>query len=89
MTLAPSRSGPARRRGRPVVTYVESQRPVALDAADRHLVKRFSGGLTPALASQVKKAGGARAWFEKQLRPARIADAPGDDVDDWFPQRSG
>lgn len=85
MTLAPSRSGPARRRGRPVATYVESQRPVVLDAAGRHLVKRFSGGLTPALASQVKRAGGARAWFEKQLRPGRIADAPGDAVDTWFP----
>ena len=88
MTLVSTRSGPARRRGRTVVTYVEtveSARPVTLGPADRHLVKRFSGGLTPALASQVKKAGGARAWFEKQLRPARIADAPGDDVDTWFP----
>ncbi len=85
MTLAPNRSGPARRRGRPVVTYVESQRPVVLDAASRHLVRRFSGGLTPALASQVKRAGGGRAWFEKQLRPGRVADAPGKAVDTWFP----
>ena len=85
MSLAPNRSAPARRRGRPVATYVESQRPVVLDAAGRHLVKRFSSGLTPALATQVKRAGGARAWFEKQLRPGRIADPPGDAVDAWFP----
>lgn len=59
--------------------------PVVLSAADRHLVQRFSGGVTPALAAQVKAAGGARAWFEKQLRPAKVADAPGDEVDTWFP----
>ena len=70
MTLVPTRSGPARRRGRPVATYVEMRSARSRSvAADRHLVKRFSGGLTPALASQVKRAGGARAWFEKQLRP--------------------
>ncbi|WP_158283076.1 DUF1800 domain-containing protein [Nocardioides silvaticus] len=89
MTVAQSRSGPPRRRGRPVATYDEpagAARPVVLDAAGRHLVRRFSGGLTPALAKQVKRVGGARAWFEQQLRPGRVADAPGADVDSWFPR---
>jgi uncharacterized protein (DUF1800 family) len=43
-----------------------------LPAADRHLVTRFSYGLTPALAAEVRKAGGAAAWFEKQLDPDRV-----------------
>ena len=36
----------------------------------RHLVSRFSYGITPALAADVREAGGARAWFEQQLAPA-------------------
>ena len=85
MTLVPTRSAPTRRRGKPVVTYDERQAPITLTAADRHLVKRFSWGLTPVLAAQVKAAGGGRAWFTKQLEPAKVADAPGDAVGPWFP----
>jgi len=85
VTLVPARSGPPRRRGRPVATYDERLSSTVLDAGSRHLVKRFSGGLTPALAAQVKAAGGARAWFAKQLRPGKVADAPGDAIKTWFP----
>lgn len=85
MTLMPTRTAPVRRRGKPVVTYSERPGSSALDPASRHLVKRFSGGLTPALAAQVRAAGGGRAWFAQQLRPAKVADAPGDAVDTWFP----
>jgi uncharacterized protein (DUF1800 family) len=85
VTLTPARSAPIRRRGKPVVTYDEGRALTSLSAADRHLIKRFSWGFTPALAAQVKAAGGGQAWFAKQLTPAKVADAPGDDIDTWFP----
>lgn len=56
-----------------------------LPPADRHLVRRFSGGLTPALAAEVTAAGGGRRWFAAQLRPDRITDRPGNEVNGWFP----
>jgi len=52
----------------------------------RHLVTRFSYGLTPALARDVRQAGGAEAWFERQLRPSKIADHDADQVDAWWPE---
>ena len=52
---------------------------------DLHLLRRFSFGYTPALRREAAAAGGARAWFETQLTPARIADPAGDRVDGWFP----
>ncbi len=85
MTLAPARSAPPRRRGRAIATYDVRRVPTTLDRATRHLVNRFSGGLTPDLAAQVRAAGGGRVWFEQQLQPATVADAPGDAVDTWFP----
>ncbi len=85
MTLVAVRTAPIRRRGKPVATYDERQAVATLTAADRHLVKRFSWGYTPALAAQVKAAGGGRAWFAQQLEPATITDAPGDDINNWFP----
>ena len=85
MTLLPAHSAPTRRRGKPVVTYSERQGLSVLPAADRHLVKRFSWGLTPGLAAQVRAAGGGRAWFARQLDPAKVADAPGGAVRAWFP----
>ena len=39
-----------------------------LSRNDRHLVSRFSYGVTPDLARDVRKAGGAQAWFEQQLQ---------------------
>lgn len=80
VVLAPSaasaarRYRPARYRGAPL-----------LGAADRHLVTRFSYGITPALAADVRRAGGARRWFEQQLEPARIADGQADAVRGWWP----
>ena len=44
-----------------------------LNARDRHLVGRFSYGVTPDLAPTSARRGGARAWFEHQL-------SPGDDL---------
>lgn len=41
--------------------------PAILSPADLHLIKRFTGGWTPAIAAEVAKVGGGRAWFEAQL----------------------
>ncbi len=57
-----------------------------LPGRERHLVTRFSYGLTPALAADVRKAGGAQAWFEDQLTaPTKVADGPAEQVRGWWP----
>jgi len=56
-----------------------------LDKADRHLVSRFSYGITPKLAQEVRRAGGAQAWFERQLDPKRIKDKSADKIIHWWP----
>jgi hypothetical protein len=56
-----------------------------LPPPDRHLVSRFSYGITPALAKQVRRAGGAQAWFERQLRPSSINDRRAAKIARWFP----
>jgi len=56
-----------------------------LSGADRHLVGRFSAGITPALTAEVRAAGGGRAWFEKQLAPGRIRDGAADELAGWWP----
>lgn len=59
-----------------------------LPAAARHLVGRFSYGLTPELAADVRNAGGARQWFEQQLQPGRISDPKADELRGWWPSLS-
>ena len=73
---APAARGyrPARHRGAPL-----------LEPAGRLLVGRFSYGVTPALARQVRQRGGPRAWFEWQLAPGDIPDAAADDLVGWWP----
>ena len=56
-----------------------------LKAPERHLVSRFSYGITPQLASQVRAAGGARAWWEKQLSPAAISEGFAGQLAGWWP----
>ena len=56
-----------------------------LGARDRLFLNRFSFGHTNQLAKQVHRAGGGRAWFEKQLRPGSIKDKKGNAVKGWFP----
>jgi hypothetical protein len=55
-----------------------------LPAAARHLVGRFSYGVTPTLAAQVRAAGGAHAWFEQQLDPESIRDRDTDELRSWW-----
>ncbi len=50
----------------------------------RHLVSRFSYGLTPALAAEVARLpGGATEWFEQQLTTAYSLGS--EHVADWWP----
>ncbi|WP_205472353.1 DUF1800 domain-containing protein [Nocardioides sp. SYSU D00038] len=51
----------------------------------RHLVTRFSYGLTPALATEVQAAGGAVKWFTRQLNPALVTDTFTAQSASWFP----
>ncbi len=51
----------------------------------RHLAGRFSYGVTPALAKEVRHHGGARKWFDWQLDPRHVPDHAGRALDSWFP----
>jgi hypothetical protein len=56
-----------------------------LSRPDRHLVSRFSYGITPELAQEVRRAGGAERWFERQLNPRAIKDKKADELSHWWP----
>jgi Protein of unknown function (DUF1800) len=56
-----------------------------LPKADRHLVSRFSYGITPLLARDVRRAGGAQGWFERQLEPQHVEDRAADRLAHWWP----
>lgn len=57
---------------------------MALPSADRHLLSRFSYGVTPPLARAAR--GGVDAWFQRQTQPATIADDFADGLIGWFPR---
>lgn len=52
---------------------------------NRHLLGRFSYGVTRGLAADARSAGGALAWFDQQLQPKQIGDPVADDMAGWFP----
>jgi hypothetical protein len=56
--------------------------PVLREPA-RHLLNRFSYGITPGLAAEVGAAGGHLEWFERQL--ATAYDGSADNLCDWWP----
>ncbi|CUR61567.1 hypothetical protein NOCA1260005 [metagenome] len=57
-----------------------------LTPSQRHLVTRFGYGVDATLAKDVARAGGAQAWFERQLtRPGSFPDAAADSVRRWWP----
>ena len=66
-------------------------RPVSYDKIpllsrrERHLVSRFSYGITPALADEVRRRGGAEKWFAWQLDPDGIPDNAGRKLERWWP----
>ncbi len=53
--------------------------------ATRHMANRFAYGYTPELGRQIRAAGGASAWFERQLKPLSIGDSQAADFASWFP----
>ncbi len=55
------------------------------DAATRHMLTRFTAGVTTARLADVSAAGGPMQWFERQLNPAAIADRKASDLWGWFP----
>jgi hypothetical protein len=62
-----------------------SATPYVLKGSDLHLASRFSFGVNEALVTDIRRAGSARAWFEKQLTASKIPDKPGKRVATWFP----
>ncbi|MGI9155725.1 MAG: DUF1800 domain-containing protein [Marmoricola sp.] len=56
-----------------------------LSPTARHFARRFSGGITPALATEISGAHGGRAWFANQLSPSRVPDPFGARIDGWYP----
>ena len=77
----------SRRRGRWAPATYRPASPV-LTGEDRLIASRFSYGITPALAREVRRAGGGRAWFRKQLRPQAIPDRAAQRVPGWWPSLS-
>lgn len=56
--------------------------------AELHLMNRMGCGWSRSTWAQMRQAGGAGAWFARQLRPGNIAESDlARAVDDWFPQR--
>ncbi len=55
-----------------------------LSGPERHLVTRFSYGLSKSLRRDVRRLGAA-AWFDKQLSPGTIADPAGQALKAWWP----
>jgi hypothetical protein len=62
-----------------------SKRVATLSAQDRHLVNRFSYGVTPALAARVIAVGGAHHWLSRQLKPTQIPDPIRGTLRLWYP----
>jgi hypothetical protein len=61
-----------------------AERPL-LDKQERHLVSRFSYGVTPELAREVRRKGGAPEWFAWQLRPSEVPDRTHARTAAWWP----
>ena len=69
---------------KPPTTPASSYVPVpVLPVADRHLANRFSYGITPALADEVRAAGGALGWLDQQL--AATPDPADEPWAEWWP----
>jgi hypothetical protein len=54
----------------------------------RHLLNRFSYGVTPALVRQAESHGGAAPWLEWQMNPGAVGDSWAAGLYSWFPYLS-
>jgi uncharacterized protein (DUF1800 family) len=59
--------------------------PFVLKKSDYHLASRFSFGVNEQLVADIRRAGSARKWFNKQLKPTKVSDAAGKRVVNWHP----
>jgi hypothetical protein len=59
-----------------------------VDAEARHLLNRFSYGITPALAHECTTHGGSHHWLEHQMRPHKIRDEFANGLAHWYKTRS-
>jgi uncharacterized protein (DUF1800 family) len=73
----PAASAAGRRRAR--------RRMPVPTPAQRHVLSRFSYGVTPGLVRDMRRAGGVQAWFRRQLHPERIDDHRAAGMRAWFP----
>jgi hypothetical protein len=80
--VAPAQAVP---RSKKKVSYRPGRYPrtQVLREPARHLLNRFSYGITPGLAVEVQAAGGHLAWFDRQL--ATAYDGSADNLCDWWP----
>ncbi|MET0928114.1 MAG: DUF1800 domain-containing protein [Aeromicrobium sp.] len=76
-----AKKGKSKKKGR----ISSARKPYILTRSDQHLASRFSYGVNDQLVADIRKAGGARKWFKKQLKPSKISDPSGDRVATWFP----
>ncbi len=60
--------------------------PALPSPSERHLLSRFTWGVTPALVAEVRGAGGSSSWLAKQLRPDQVADSYANSMRAWFPR---
>jgi uncharacterized protein (DUF1800 family) len=84
VSQAPIDASPIQRRGKTISVH-KAAVVTPMPARDRHLARRFSHGITPELTADIRRAGGARKWFDQQLAPAGVADPAGNTIDGWFP----
>lgn len=75
-------ASPASAAGYTAVAYRRTPVP---SGTTRHLLSRFSYGVTPALVRDVGRAGGALSWFDQQLDPTQIGDSFADSLHTWWP----
>ena len=55
-------------------------------ARELHLLNRFGAGYTPKSLRQLRRLGGYRQWFERQLEPAKVKEsAVAAAVPGWYP----
>ena len=53
----------------------------------RQMMSRMSWGFSAGTWGQLRRAGGAKRWFEEQLEPSLITDPQGAMFDRWYPDR--
>lgn len=81
-SLAPAQaSRPSEPAVAPVRPYPATLVPTAFQ---RQLLNRCTWGLEAGTWADMRRPGGAPAWFERQLDPQSVSDPHGDVVDGWY-----